>query len=86
MFVKIRVFTGMQFSYTATFNGMAYHSWTYNPLNPTFDTLLFATTANPLQLYHSPRAKILAFKSGSFSPFESSEVLKIIPAASQGND
>ena len=30
-------------------------------LNPKVDTPLFATTANPLQLYHSPRAKILAF-------------------------
>ena len=26
------------------------------------DTPLFAATANPLQLCHSPRAKILAFK------------------------
>ena len=30
-------------------------------LNPRVDTPLFATTGNPLQLYHSPRAKILAF-------------------------
>ena len=29
-------------------------------LNPKVDTPLFATTANRLQLYHSPRAKILA--------------------------
>ena len=28
------------------------------------DTPLFATNANPLQLYHSPRAKLLAFKDG----------------------
>ena len=32
-------------------------------LNPKVDTPLFATTNNPLQPYHSPRAKILAFKS-----------------------
>ena len=31
-------------------------------LNPQVDIPLFATNANPLQLYHSPRAKILAFK------------------------
>ena len=30
-------------------------------LNPKVDTPLFATNANPLQLYHYPRAKILAF-------------------------
>ena len=29
-------------------------------LNPKVDTPLFATYANPLQLYHSPRAKMLA--------------------------
>ena len=29
--------------------------------NPKVNTPLFATTANPLQLNHSPRAKILAF-------------------------
>ena len=31
-------------------------------LNPKVDTPLFATTANPLQLYHSPRVKIFALK------------------------
>ena len=31
-------------------------------LNPKIDTPLFAPNANPLQLYHSHRAKILAFK------------------------
>ena len=35
----------------------------YMVLNPKVDTKLFATTANPLRLYHSPRAKIVAFKS-----------------------
>ena len=30
-------------------------------LNPKVDTPLFATNANPLQLCHSPRVKILAF-------------------------
>ena len=30
-------------------------------LNPKVNTPLFATNANPLQLYYSPRAKILAF-------------------------
>ena len=33
------------------------------PLYPKVDTPLFATTANPLLLYHSPRVKILAFES-----------------------
>ena len=32
-------------------------------LNPKVDTPLFTTNANPLQLYHSPRMKILAFKA-----------------------
>ena len=31
-------------------------------LNPKADIPLFATYANPLQLYHSPRVKTLAFK------------------------
>ena len=31
-------------------------------LNPKVDTPLFATSANPLQLYHCPRVKIVAFK------------------------
>ena len=31
-------------------------------LNPKVDIPLFATNANPIQLYHSRRAKILAFK------------------------
>ena len=30
-------------------------------LNPKVDTPLFATNGNPLQPYHFPRAKILAF-------------------------
>ena len=30
--------------------------------NPKVDSPLFATTAVPLQLYHFPREKILAFK------------------------
>ena len=32
-------------------------------LNPRVDNPLFASNANPLQLYHSPRVKILAFES-----------------------
>ena len=36
-----------------------------NHLNPEVHTPLFATTANPLQLYHSSRAKILDFNSYS---------------------
>ena len=34
-------------------------------LNPEVDISLFATTANPQQLYHSPRVKILAFRVSS---------------------
>ena len=34
-------------------------------LNPKVDTPLFATNANPLQLYYSPRAKILVFNGGN---------------------
>ena len=34
----------------------------YTCLNPKVDTSLFAATANSLQLYHSPRVKILVFK------------------------
>ena len=34
-------------------------------LNTEVNTSLFATTSNHLQLYHSPRAKILAFKQHS---------------------
>ena len=37
------------------------------PLNLKVDTPLFATTSNPLQLYHSPRAKNLSKFSYSFS-------------------
>ena len=40
--------------------------WSLNhllgPLKPKFDIPRFATNANPLQLYHSLRMKILAFK------------------------
>ena len=32
-------------------------------LNPKVDIPLFATNANPLQLFHSPRARILSFKA-----------------------
>ena len=36
---------------------------TIKGLNPILvNTPLFATNANPLELYHSPRSKILAFK------------------------
>ena len=35
-----------------------------NTLKPKVDAPLFAINANPLQLYHSPRAKILAFNLG----------------------
>ena len=38
-----------------------YHS--YLQLHPKVDTPLFAATANALQLYHSPRVKILAFNA-----------------------
>ena len=33
----------------------------YYILNPKVDIPPFATNANPLQLHHSPRAKIFAF-------------------------
>ena len=40
--------------------------WSFNhllgPLKPKFDIPQFVTNANPLQLYHSLRAEILAFK------------------------
>ena len=39
-------------------------------LNPKVHTPLFATVANPLQLYHSPRAEILAFNFGAGVAFE----------------
>ena len=36
-------------------------------LSPKVDTPLFATNANPLQLYHSPREKILGLKDNDIS-------------------
>ena len=42
-------------------------------LNPKVDTLLFPTNADPLQLCHSPRAKILVFKLQT-SSFETKEI------------
>ena len=38
-------------------------------LNPKVDTLLCATTAAPIQLYHSPRKKILVFKLLKHEPY-----------------
>ena len=37
----------------------------WSTLNPNVDTPLFATNANPLQLCHSPRSKIMAFRVSS---------------------
>ena len=38
-------------------------------LNPKGNTPIFGTNVNPLQLYHSPRAKILAFKQEQLCKF-----------------
>ena len=40
-----------------------HHREMQKKLKPQVDILLFAANANPLQICHSPRAKILAFKS-----------------------